>query len=125
MYIYLLSRQSAVPGSVGFGCGGSAVGSLGRTHRVHSQDSALWLSFPLLSAAAMGPAPAPAHCVRALWASFSLFGTGSALPLGNCVIQTVLCCGVGEAGCALQKRGGFQGLVRHGSIDMQTPIQAI
>lgn len=32
MYIHLLSRQSAVPGSVGFGCGGSALGPLGRIH---------------------------------------------------------------------------------------------
>lgn len=93
MYIYLLSRQSAVPGSVGFGCGGSALRPLGGIHGLHSQDPALWLSFPVLSTAA-GPAPSPAHHARALWAGFFLLGTGPVLPLGNRLFQTLLCCGL-------------------------------
>lgn len=108
MYIHLLSRQSAVPGSVWFGCGGSAVGPLGGIHGVHSQDLVLQLSFPLLSTA-VGLAPAPVHRARALWVTFCLFGTGPVLLLDSHLFQTVLCCGVGQAACALQKMGTFSG----------------
>lgn len=92
MYIHPLSRHSAVPRSVGFGCGGSAVSPLGRIHGVHSQDPEPWLSFPLLSTAA-GLAPAPVRHIRALWSSFFLFGRDPVLPVGNHLFR--LCFAVG------------------------------
>ena len=124
MYIYLLSRQSAVSGSVEFGCGGSAVGPLDGIHGVRSQDPALRLLFLLLSTA-MEPAPAPVHSVRALWASFFLFGTGPVLPVGNDVYQTVPCCGLKRWAVPCRRWGLFQDVARHHSIDIQTPFQAI
>lgn len=107
MDIYLLSRQSAVPGSVGFGCGGSALGPLGGIHGLRSQDPALRFSFPVLSTAA-GLAPAPVHHARALWASFFLLGTGPVLPSGNHLFQTVLCCGLRGGLCPAEDGDFFR-----------------
>lgn len=108
MYIHLLSRQSAVPGSVGFGCERFCSWSPGQDSLAMFSGSCTPAFFPT-AVCCCGTSPSPsALCKNSLDQLLPLWHRPCP-PLRQSSLLSSVLVWVHEAGCALQKKGTFSG----------------